>query len=523
MVTYQAPGVYVEEVPSGSRPIEAVGTAVAAFVGFAEKGPIGQAIRVTNWTQYQATFGGLMANAYMPLSVYGFFMNGGGNCYVIRVGGDAEPRAAQLALPGRGAQESLFFSARELGAPGNNITVEIQDEPTPPPPEAGTEAPPEPDSGGRFRVTVRAPGREPEVFGDLSLRRADSRYAVDQINASSTLVFVEDRAQRGVSVQSRQPVTGAFQLTAGGESVTALVPADFQGSVVERRGIDGLEAMGDVTMIAIPDLMTAFEQGLVDEEGVISVQKGLLAHCERMENRVAILDMPSGLTAQQAEEWRQRANLASDGGYGALYYPWIKVDDPASGSTRFVPPSGHVAGVWARTDGQRGVHKAPANMEVLGAIDVQQRLTQTELGVLNVQSINVIRPVPGAGIRVWGARTLAGSASEWRYLNVRRLFNMVKESIEQGTQWVPFEPNDPTLWAKVRRDVTAFLTRIWGQGALFGETAAEAFYVKCDRETNPQEVIDAGIMVCEIGIAPVKPAEFVVFRIQQITPGSSEG
>ena len=187
-----------------------------------------------------------------------------------------------------------------------------------------------------------------------------------------------------------------------------------------------------------------------------------------------------------------------------------------------MPPSGHIAGVWARTDTRRGVHKAPANEELLGAIDLETDLTQAELGTLNVQGVNCIRSFPGRGIRVWGARTVAEAASEWRYLNVRRLFNYVKSSIEQGTQWVPFEPNDQRTWAKVRRDVGAFLKRTWAQGALFGETPQEAFYVKCDAETNPQEVIDAGILICEIGIAPVKPAEFIVFLIQQITPGAEE-
>jgi phage tail sheath protein FI len=223
------------------------------------------------------------------------------------------------------------------------------------------------------------------------------------------------------------------------------------------------------------------------------------------------------------DDWKTKeANLISDDGYGVLYYPWIKVDDPASKSTIFVPPSGHMAGIWSRSDDRRGVHKAPANEEVIGAIAVANNVTHAELGTLNVKSINCIRAFPGRGIRVWGARTLAEAASEWRYVNVRRLFNYIEGSIDRGTQWVVFEPNDEGLWARVRRDITAFLTRTWGSGALFGATAAEAFYVKCDRETNPPEIIDAGMMVCEIGIAPVKPAEFVIFHIRQITPGATE-
>jgi hypothetical protein len=504
-----------------------VGTSVAAFVGFTEKGPIGRAVRVTNWSQYQDAFGGFIRNGYTPLAVHGFFMNGGGNCYVIRVGGDAVSTPAQLSLPGRAAaQESLRFQSRLPGSEGNDIRIEIADEAAPTT-EGDTESsePPAEDSaesGGRFRVTVRAPGQSPETFSDLSLSRPDPRYVVDVINQQSLLIEVEDLAPRGVSLANRMPSAGSYPLAAGAETVTALTPSDFQGDVAARQGIDGLEVLDDVTMIAVPDLWRAYQDGMLDMEAVVSVQKQLIAHCSRMENRVAIIDAPPDLAPQEMEQWRRSANLVSDGGYGVLYYPWIKVDDPASKSAVFVPPSGHVAGVWARTDARRGVHKAPANEELLGAIDLETNLTQAELGTLNVQSVNCIRSFPGRGIRIWGARTLAEAASEWRYLNVRRLFNYIKSSVEGGTQWVPFEPNDQRTWAKVRRDVSAFLTRTWTQGALFGATAQEAFYVKCDSETNPQENIDAGILVCEVGIAPVKPAEFVVFRIRQITPGADE-
>ncbi|HXH22482.1 MAG TPA: phage tail sheath C-terminal domain-containing protein [Dehalococcoidia bacterium] len=519
--TYQAPGVYVEEVPGGSRPIEGVGTRVAAFVGFAEKGPINKPVRVTNWTQYTNTFGGFIKSGYMPLSIYGFFANGGGNAWVIRVGGDVVSQPSTLALPGRAATavDSLRITAREPGPEGNDIKVEVADEP----PASGGDAPAD---ERRFRITVTAPGKAPEVFENLTLRRGDPRNAVDVINATETgskLIMIEDLAPRGVSVADRAPAPATYQMTGGGEALTALTTTDFQGSVASRSGIEGLEALEDVTMVVVPDLMKALEDGLLDMEGVISLQKAILAHCERMEDRVAILDTPPGLDPTQVDDWKMKvANLISDGGYGALYYPWIKVDDPATNTTRFIPPSGHMAGIWSRSDDNRGVHKAPANEQVLGVLDLETQLTMEELGTLNVHSINCIRAFPGRGIRVWGARTLAEAASEWRYINVRRVFNYVKKSLEQGTQWVVFEPNDESLWARVRRDITAFLTRLWGTGALFGATADEAFYVKCDRETNPPEVIDAGMMVCEIGIAPVKPAEFVIFHIRQITPGATE-
>ena len=188
-----------------------------------------------------------------------------------------------------------------------------------------------------------------------------------------------------------------------------------------------------------------------------------------------------------------------------------------------VPPSGHVAGIWARTDATRGVHKAPANETIRGALDVTYRVTREEQGELNQAGVNCIRFFAREGIRVWGARTLAASSSEWRYLNVRRLFNMIEESIADNTRWIVFEPNDYTLWKSIRRDISAFLTNLWRDGALMGRTPEEAFFVKCDEETNPPEVIDAGMVVILIGIAPVKPAEFIVFRISQHRSGAETG
>jgi phage tail sheath protein FI len=214
-----------------------------------------------------------------------------------------------------------------------------------------------------------------------------------------------------------------------------------------------------------------------------------------------------------------------DSKFAALYYPWIRVTNPLAGAAAngnrvlTVPPSGHVAGIWARNDDTRGVWKAPANEVVRGALDVETKVTKGEQDLLNPAGVNCIRPFGTRGIRVWGGRTLS-SAPSWRYVNVRRLFNFVEESILNGTQWVVFEPNDLDLWARVKRTVYAFLLGLWRQGALFGATPEQAFYVKCDEETNPPESVDEGRLVVEIGIAPVKPAEFVVFRISQWAGGA---
>jgi phage tail sheath protein FI len=239
-----------------------------------------------------------------------------------------------------------------------------------------------------------------------------------------------------------------------------------------------------------------------------------------MGDRVAIIDPPPGLNARDIRMWRQ-TGAGYDSHYAALYYPWVKVFDPSTGRTKVVPPSGHVAGIWARNDAERGVHKAPANEVVRGAVDLELQITRGEQDLLNPIGVNCIRSFPGRGIRVWGARTLSSDPA-WRYLNVRRYFNYLEESILIGTQWVVFEPNDAMLWARIRRNVAAFLTNEWRSGALFGSRVEDSFYVKCDAETNPPESVDLGRVICEIGVAPVKPAEFVIFRLAQESTGGSE-
>jgi hypothetical protein len=246
----------------------------------------------------------------------------------------------------------------------------------------------------------------------------------------------------------------------------------------------------------------------------------MIAHCENAGDRIAILDAPPTLMPQDILEWRQN-QAGYDSKFATLYYPWLEVMDPLSDRPLMVPPSGHLAGIYARNDATRGVHKAPANEVVLGVNGLGFQLTQPEQGSLNQAGINCIRAFPGRGIRVWGARTLS-SDPEWRYLNVRRLFNYISESIMQGTQWAVFEPNDERLWMQLKIAASNFLTRTWREGALFGSTPDQAFYVKCDDETNPPDVIEAGQVIVEIGIAPVKPAEFIVFRISQFAAGAPE-
>ncbi|HEY1832106.1 MAG TPA: phage tail sheath family protein [Acidimicrobiales bacterium] len=511
MPTYLSPGVYVEEVDSGARPIEGVGTAVAAFVGLAEGGPFNAPTMVTNWSQYTQTFGGFIEDAYLAQAVYGYFLNGGGSCYVVRIGGHegngAAPAARAELAAESGAAGALGAAYRveavEAGEAGNQITVEVQDGP-------------EGSADDTFKVVVKKGGHEEESYEGLTTKRGRNNVAT-MVNSQSKLIRIED-----LGVAPEKVARGSSTLAGGGSPASApvhIAPDDYVGDSAARTGFGGLEAIEDVTMVAVPDLMLAYQKGMVDLEGVKAVQLAIIAHCELMGDRVAILDAPPGLNAQQVNDWR--VDMAGyDSKYASLYWPWVKVFDPATGTNSFVPPSGHVAGIWGRNDETRGVHKAPANEVVRGAIDLEINITKSEHDLLNPNGINCIRAFPGRGIRVWGGRTLSSDPA-WRYLNVRRLFNYLEKSILNGTDWVVFEPNDQALWSKIRRTIGSFLVNEWRKGALFGLTPAESFYVKCDDETNPSEGIDIGQVLCEIGVAPVKPAEFVIFRLSQFSGGTS--
>ncbi len=377
--SYLSPGVYVEEVDRGSKPLEMVGTSTVGFLGEASVGPVNEVVFCTNWSQFTKHFGDFQHSQYLAHAVYGFFNNGGARCFVLNVGADED---------GEGKK-------------------------------AGR--------AGRYIGTDNGPGT--------------------------------------------------------------------------RTGLKAFEDVDDINIVCAP--------GQTDP----AIQDAVLSHCENMRYRFAILDSPELIEKGGVDKLPK----PRDSKYGAYYFPWIEVYDPNKGNV-FQPPSGYMAGVYARSDSERGVHKAPANEIVRGALGLKYTITKGEQDILNPKGINCIRTFPNRGIRVWGARTISSDAS-WRYINVRRLFNMVEESIELGTQWCVFEPNDQRLWKRITRDISAFLMRLWRQGALFGATPEEAFYVKCDSETNPPEVIDAGQVICEIGMCPVKPAEFVIFRIGQMPAG----
>jgi phage tail sheath protein FI len=518
MPTYTAPGVYIEEVPSSQKVLSAAPTAVAAFVGFTEKGPTddpndpqGMAPRlVTSWTQFEELYGSFAEGCVLPLSVYGYFANGGSLAYIVRIP-NTEPA-------GEPARRSLPANYRALGLPlmiesiepDAEISIDIATD------DGGADAP---EGPAPFTLSVLLGGEVVESYSSLDFGTGEQNVKT-LINKTSTRIKVDIALDKTADLSTQLEVLkpGRYPLEKAAAVAVPVTGRKFAGSESARNGINGLAVAGDVTMVIVPDLITAAtkDDGTVDLNLWKAVQTALISHCEQNGNRMAVLDAPPGMSTQQIKEWRSDVAMY-DSAFAALYYPWIKVENPigVNGNAEvFIPPSGHVAGVWARTDESRGVWKAPANDTIRGVLDIERSITQNEQGLLNPIGINCIRPFGTRGIRIWGARTLA-SDSDWRYINVRRLFNMVESTILEGTQWAVFEPNDTALWEGVKRTLDGFLRGLWSAGALFGTTASQAYYVKCDAETNTPQSIDEGKLVVEVGIAPVKPAEFVIFRISQ--------
>ncbi len=540
---YFAPGVYVEEIDRGSRPIEGVSTAVAGFVGFTEDVREGaelyKPMLVTNWTQYLNYFARKNSNgftefdAYLPFAVYGYFMNGGGRCWVTSIGttlpGASKPATAEpttLQIGGRGNRPTLSFTLRPEQATAGAIKILVSDS-TPRPLPEGTEGEAPPNTGEYFTIQIRRGEETLEQYENLTMNRESAAqvatYAVAALR-NSMYVTITDVSQGGQPLAKR-PANGEYELA---PPIVTSRPdrfsQDLEGIRDDRTGVRGIFEIDEITMLACPDLMRAYQVGVMNIEQVHGIMELMVAMCEgsasgdipNPPNRMVVLDPPPEcVKPQEVMDWLQRFNRRSM--FAALYYPWIKVSNPRNGGRPIlVPPCGHIMGVWARTDETRGVYKAPANEVPRGVIGLAYETNFREQELLNPIGINCIRSFPNRGIRIWGARTLVEpDKTEWRYISVRRLISYIEKSIELGTQWAVFEPNDEDLWARVRRTVSNFLERLWREGALFGATPQQAFYVKCDEELNPPETMILGRLYVEVGVCPVRPAEFVVFRISQ--------
>ena len=511
MPEYLAPGVYVEEIERGPKPIEGVATSTTAFLGETERGPVKPTF-ITSYGEFLRTFGDVYGpGKYVPYAIKGFFDNGGRRAYIARIVG-ANAAAATVTLAG------ITVTARGPGTAMNRSWVRI---------EPGSTRDKAGDAIG-FRLRIfywdRLPqGTDPfdpladpkklplptiiEDFDDLMMdESAPGHWAKRVNNGNSSLVEIS------VPAGTALPGAVAQDRMNGGDDGAAPIPGDYEGSeLVDADKRTGLAALDldpyrDIAIVAAP--------GQTEQNFLLPV----IDHCERSRFRFAVVDGPQNQPQPTALDPRSQID---DSKYAAFYYPWLIVSDPRSGARVEVPPSGAVCGIYALTDNSRGVWKAPANETVAGALDLKYEVNQRAQEQLNPKGVNCIRRFPGRGIRVWGARTLS-SDPLWKYVNVRRLFIFIEASIYYATQWVVFEPNDPKLWARVKQTVTLFLRSQWREGALFGEKEEQAFHVAIGRDTMTEDDILNGRLIIEIGIAPVRPAEFVIFRVYQKTQEAKE-
>ena len=486
VLTY--PGVYIEEVPSGVRTITGVATSIALFLGWAPRGAIDRAVRLTSFADFERTYGGLDSRSLLGYSVRHFFDNGGADAYVLRIADD-DADTASCAI------EDLTISASSPGDWPVDYRVRLTRRA---------------DDVTRFRLDVlHAPSNNAivESFENLSMTETDARFVEAIVNGRSAFIEVDATSETAPTADATVDLDDANP----GDVGTVIGPddADFRTALLALFGLGTITDRIDLfNLVCVP--------GLVDRPTIQTLQ----GHC-RARRAFLIVDAPVDETV--ATMPAALTNLTgADAPNSALYFPWARAPDPLQdGALRAFPPCGFVAGIYARTDGARGVWKAPAGIEasVSGASGLVITMSDPENGQLNPRAINCLRTLPVYGTVVWGARTLHGDndrGSEWKYVPVRRTALFIEESLYRGTQWVVFEPNDEPLWAQIRLNVGAFMQNLFRQGAFQGRTPREAYFVKCDRETTTQNDINLGIVNILVGFAPLKPAEFVVIRIQQI-------
>ena len=563
MAEYFSPGVYVEEFDNSPRSIEGVGTSTAGFIGLAEKGAtVGAPVLVTSMQSFTRLFGGALNEfeygeyRYLANSVEQFFVNGGTRCYVTRViPADAKKAAVKKGILsvtavnegkwGNRIQVTLTSVAKKkmqiLGKNGDSYVAKSVD---------GFREGDLVTVDGEYNrivsiydntvvfekafkkdivdtaivpktvvylaetnISVRY-NEEVENYVGVSFNTANPNY-IGYKMANSDLVTIEITPAKELmnpveQILGKGNTSGMFLLEGGGNgSIGKINAATFIGEdngPGARTGLAAFVENTSVSMLAIP--------GVTMPEVIVA----LVAQCENLKNRMAVIDMPKDLfKTKDLLEYREMI----DSSYAAMYHPWIQVLDRASGKSDYIPPSGAVLGVYSRNDMTRGVHKAPAN-ETVFCTGLKTNYTSAEQDILNPAGVNLIRALPGQGIRVWGART-ASSNSQFKYVNVRRLFIFVEESIKANTNWVVFEPNDVTLWQRVQMTISSFLDNMWRSGMLAGASSSEAYFVEIGTSTMTKDDIANGRLICNIGIAPSKPAEFVIFRVTQHTADAGEG
>jgi phage tail sheath protein FI len=571
MFSYSTPGVYFEWQDAAQRPIGPARVDIAGFVGIAQRGPLHRPVCVESWNQFTSIFGRHVRQGFLAYAVQGFFANGGRTCWVVRAANPATAARGSLdivapefggrklrltaATPGVWCR-ALAVTAVRLGRRFSLIlrlpdgTQEVWSDLTLDEYEPAEPGRP-PARAERFVETLLNPPEPP------GLAPSDPRHDPPRgsLLVSARVVGLFEPSAHAPLTMLAAPTTA--RLAGGADGLADLAPEHIsgRGAPAKTIGLATLEKVPQVSVVAIPDIMPAPftappprrppppdcddlepppalpdlpppDEGEVERPPgftlgqVRELQRELVAHCERLKNRVALLDARlEDRSPQVVAAWRRQF----DSSYAALYHPWLRVPEPDAlaarpGELRAVPPSGHVAGIYARVEALVGAHKPPANELVETARDVSVAVDDAQHGYLNDQRVNVIRAIPGRGLRVAGARTLS-SDPQWRYVNVRRLLIMLERAIDAQTQWMAFEPNNPAMWRAVERVVRGFLDRVWQAGMLDGATAAEAYKVTCDATTNPPSEAEAGRLVTLIGVRPPWPAEFVNVRIGKTESG----
>jgi hypothetical protein len=526
------PGVYIEEVPSGVRTITGVATSITAFIGRAQCGPVNVATRVQSFAEFSRIFGGLWRPSMLSYAVSQFFQHGGTDALIVRVfNGNRANSTAKLTLPT--ATGTLVLEAASPGEWGSALRATVDHDTRDTADTLFNLLVEELDRPGGGTVVAA------EQFRNVSVDPTSPRFVSTVLAEQSTLVRVHTPAPRG-----EIPADGIVTIAAangqaihpnilGGDGSaitdTDVAPID-PTAIANRQGIYALESADLFNLLCIPPLGTASD---IAPDGADSSWPDVASntwaaaakYCQER-RAVLIVDSPAAWTSIANAEKNideLRKEIGNDcARNAAVYFPRLRMADPlAENRLEDFAPCGAIAGIMARTDAQRGIWKAPAGLDAAfsGVQGFSYKMTDGQNGLLNPLGLNCLRTFPTAGNVVWGARTLAGAdrlASEWKYIPVRRLTLFIEESLYRGTQWVVFEPNDEPLWSQIRLNVGAFMQNLFRQGAFQGRSPREAYFVKCDRETTIQNDIDQGIVNIHVGFAPLKPAEFVVIRIQQM-------
>jgi Bacteriophage tail sheath protein len=498
------PGVYIEELPSAVRPIIGVSTSITAFVGRAWKGPVNEPVMIHSFADYDRIFGGLWDESRMSFAVRQYFQNGGRDAVIVRVtrGVATQAAASTFTFPGAGGDLDLGTSSPGLWGDNLQVTLDTLDVP----------------EAGLFNLTAVDPlpkgTNQSETLRNLSLDPASPTFVTDTLQQRSRLI----RVAEGATLPSAVPDPGGPTTGTGGDD-----GGDIRGEdVMPASGRTGLRALDTVdifNLLCLPPLTPT-------EDATAAMFNDAAAYLQETERRAMLIADPPSTVTEVAGAKTFKNTLDADENV-ALFIPRLQAPNPAKGNLveEFVP-SGAVAGVFARMDATRGVWKAPAGTEatLAGTAGVSQALTDAETGELNPLGINVLRTFPLVGTVIWGSRTLRGAdalTDQWKYIPVRRTALFIEETLFRGLKWVVFEPNDEPLWSQIRLNVGAFMNGLFRQGAFQGTTPAQAYFVKCNSETTTQDDIDRGVVNIVVGFAPLKPAEFVVLKIQQMAGQSA--